>query len=219
MTLNVVLVDDDDLIRRGLSHWLSSIDGIKVVGEAGNAEECLAGIEKAKPDIALIDIVLPGISGIELMRRITKSYPSVKCVILSGSMVPDLVFEAFSCGAYGYLPKLTSPDEVKLALENVAKSNWYLSPVVAEAVLKKAIQLREIASGEDGKGAEVALTDRERELLKLLAEGNTFTEIARKLDINARSVERMKSKLEEKIQATNIVDLVRKAIKLGLINP
>jgi DNA-binding NarL/FixJ family response regulator len=140
-------------------------------------------------------------------------------VILSGSMVPELVFEAFSCGAYGYLPKLTSPDEVKLALDNVAKSNWYLSPVVTEVVLKKAIQLRELASGEDGKGTEVALTDRERELLKLLAEGNTFTEIARKLDINARSVERMKSKLEEKIQATNIVDLVRKAIKLGLINP
>ena len=215
--IEVVLVDDDALVRKGLADWLSSVLGIAVVGEASDVEGCLEVLKTVKPDIALIDIILPGISGIELVKLVSKEFPAVKCVILSGSMAPELVFDAFKCGAWGYLPKMTSVEEIRVALGNVKDGNWYLSPFIVESVLRKAMAMRAILPEFVGSGEETPLTDREREVLKLIAEGNPFTEIARQLSINSRSVERLKDRIEEKIGAQSMVDLIRKAIKLGLI--
>ena len=175
-------------------------------------------LEETKPDIALIDVMLPGVSGIEVIKRIRTTLPATKCVVLSGAVQPQLILDAFNAGALGYLPKSSQPEEFQTALEQVSESNWYLSPTVTRSVLELALSLRVYHKADEAVVApELALTDRERELLKLVAEGNTFTEIAKKLSINARSVERLKTKLQEKLEAENLADLIRQAIKLGIV--
>lgn len=215
---DIVVVEDDELVRGGLCDWLATVDDLKVVGEASSAEECLRLVDTKKPHIALVDIILPGISGLELISKIRQKDPSVKCLILSGTIVPERVLDAFAAGAVGFLPKLTSPDEVRCALDYALKGKWYISPLVTEDVLKKILQLRNsMPTPSDGVG-EVSLSDKERELLKLIAEGYNFTEIANHLAVSFRSVERMKHKLEEKLNAHRLVDLIRTAIRMGLIN-
>lgn len=218
MPINVILVDDEDLFRRGLGDWLASLPDVTVIGEACSADEALALLENTVPDIALVDIRLPGISGISLTQKMSDLFPSVKALVLSGSSTPDLVLNAFESGAWGFLPKEISSEELSLAIRKVHAGLWYLSPHVTEDVIRSSMLLRgkaeEVAAGN---GHCLSLSNRERELLKLIAEGHTFTEIAKHLSINARSVERLKAKLELKLNADNLVDLIREAIKLGLV--
>lgn len=215
---DIIVVEDDELVRGGLCDWLRTIPNLNVVGEASNADECLSLVESKRPHLALVDIILPGISGLELISKIGQADPSIKCVILSGTVVPERVLDAFAAGACGFLPKLTSADELKGALEDILQGKWYLSPLVTQDVVKKALQLRSAQPATPDGATEVQLTDKERELLKLIAEGYNFTEIASHLSVSFRSVERMKHKLEEKLNAHRLVDLIRTAIRMGLIN-
>lgn len=216
--LKLFLVDDDDLVRRGLCDWLATIEGVTVVGDAPAAEEALEQLEKLEVDIAVLDLMLPGVSGIKLAEEISNRFPKIKSLLLSGTMTPEVVFEAFSAGACGCLPKRTEPDELKVALRHIIRNNWYLSPVVTKDVLARVDAFR---SGEASSsvGLETPLSIRERELLKLIAEGHTFAEIARQFDLNPRSIERLKAKLEEKLGAHGLTDLIRVAIKLDIIQP
>lgn len=217
MATSVVVVDDEELFRRGLCDWLATLPEVKVVGEAENAEACLELVQRVLPDVVLVDIRLPGVSGVTLVQKLKQARPEVRALILSGSAAPDLVLDAFEAGASGFLPKEVSSDELTLALSRVVSGHWYVSPHVTAEVIGSALRMRrEIREQEEDSGY-VALTNKERDLLKLIAEGNTFTEIARHLSMNSRSVERLKSRLEEKLRAKSISDLVREAIKLGLV--
>jgi DNA-binding NarL/FixJ family response regulator len=215
---SVLVVDDEELFRRGLCDWLTSLEGVDLVGQAESSESCLELIKDITPDVALIDIRLPGVSGVTLLEKLKEVSPGIKAIVLSGVNSPELVFNAFEAGASGFLPKQASSDEVSYAIHQVMEGRWYLSPLVTGDVLNAALLVRSSIQ-EEGQEAEgfVPLTNRERELLKLIAEGHTFTNIAKHLSINSRSVERLKSKLEIKLNADNLVDLIREAIKLGLV--
>ena len=214
----VALVEDDSLVRAGLSDWLATIPAIQVLYVAGSAAEALCQFEKGPPDVALVDVLLPGVSGINLVRTVRERWPGVQSVMLTGAYEPDLVLDAFEAGARGYLPKLTSAEELSLALREVRGGRYYLSPTIAEAVLQKAQELRATLRAVAGEGsATPALEDRDRELLKLIAEGRTFAEIASRLKVSSRSVERMKVRLEEKLKAHSLADLIRYAMERGLV--
>ncbi|MCB0338802.1 MAG: response regulator transcription factor [Bdellovibrionales bacterium] len=214
--MDVIIIDDDQLVRRGIADWLSSLDEVQVVGEAGNAEEALKLYEACKPRLALVDVMLPGVTGIELVKRIMKLHPYTQCAMLSGYATPDLVFDCFAAGAIGYLPKVISSEELELAFKQFRESNWYLSPFVTRMFIERSLEYRKQIKVESESASE-ELSDRERELLRLIASGFSFQEISRELEMSSRSVERMKSKLKDKIGANTLVDLIRKAINLGLI--
>jgi len=167
----------------------------------------------------LVDIILPGVSGIEVIRQIGRSFPGIRCIVLSGTISPELVFDAYASGAWGFLPKSTSADEVLLALKSVREGNWFLSPVITGLVLKRAHAHRTAQPPTAGQGVAEPLTDREREVLKLIAEGQSSADIARELAINSRSVDRVRERIEEKIGSQSLADLIRQAIKLGLVHP
>ena len=151
MTTRVLVVDDDELVRRGISDWLEA-SGLEVVGTAENANECLKLVCEVKPDIAVVDILLPGVSGIELVRQLAQEAPETKSLVLSGAATCELVFEAYEAGARGYLPKQSSSEELSYAISQVLEGKWYLSPFVAEIVLKHICDIRgELTSrGEEG---------------------------------------------------------------------
>lgn len=215
--VRVALVDDDELVREGLLGWFETLSEVEVVGAASEASSCLELLAEHRPDVLLVDVVLPGLSGIELVRKVSETYPDVRCVMVSGSDQPELVFTALVAGASGYLPKITSAEELRLALQHVSQGRWYLSPVITRPVLQRALDQRAGESGSESVDAFPDLSDRERELLKLISEGNTFAQIAEALDINARSVERLKNRLSEKLRANSLADLIRAAIRYGLI--
>jgi DNA-binding NarL/FixJ family response regulator len=215
---SVLVVDDEELFRRGICDWLGSLDGVELIGQAESSEACLEMLKDISPDVALVDIRLPGVSGVTLLEKLKEERPEVKAIVLSGVNSPELVFNAFEAGASGFLPKQASSEEVSYAINQVMEGRWYLSPLVTGDVLNAALLIRSTIK-EEGQESEgfIPLTNRERELLKLIAEGHTFTNIAKHLSINSRSVERLKSKLEVKLNADNLVDLIREAIKLGLV--
>lgn len=213
---SVLIVDDEELIRRGLGDWVATLPGVRKVVEAASADGCLLTLEKDEVDIAFIDIRLPGVSGIELVSRVRERYPTIRCVMLSGNVVPDAVCDAFQAGAVGFLSKFTSPAELQLAMQEVGKGRWYLSPLLTQSVVERVLAFRD-SSLTAGSAAELDL--KERELLKLLAEGKTLSEIAKALTVSPRTVERMKSRLESKLKAETFADLIRCAIKIGLVPP
>ncbi|WKZ57119.1 MAG: response regulator transcription factor [Bdellovibrionota bacterium] len=216
--VSILIVDDEELIRRGLSDWIATLPDVEMVVEAATGDECLTALERDFVNVALVDILLPGISGIELVARIREQYPSIKCVMLSGNVVPEAVCDAFQAGAVGFLSKFTSPTELQLAMQEVMKGRWYLSPLLTRSVIEKVLAFRSSAA-VTSSGNTVPMEQKERELLKLLAEGKTLSEIARALGVSPRTVERMKSKLEQKLKADTFADLVRCALKMGLVPP
>lgn len=216
--LKAVLVDDEDLVRSGLKEWLERVAHIQVVGEASSGEECFSLVESLTPDVLITDIKLPGISGIEIVRRLSEAGGKLKSVVLSASVTPELVLDAFHAGALAFVPKGTQVEELSVALSHACKGNWYLSPFITRDFVEYAAEMRVFRS-KDKKAVVggVALTDPERELLKLVAEGNTFNQIGQALEINTRAVERLKAKVEEKLESKTLADLIRQAIRLGII--
>ena len=216
MTLRVVLVEDDGLVRAGLADWLASFHSIQIVGQYENADQALSSLSNDACDIVLVDVLLPGVTGIDLVKKLRDKFPKLTCVMLSGNLAPELVIDSFKAGACGFLPKKMSPDELQLALAEIMNGNWYLSPSITKSVISKTVAYREsLASTDSSTIGE--LSDRERELLRLIAEGHTFQQISDRLAISSRTVERMKSKLQEKIGADNLADLIRRAVKMNLV--
>lgn len=218
METRVIILDGEQLVRRGIAEWLEAAGQCRVVAEAENAEQCLKLEENTAADVLLVDLHIPGTSALELITQLKEGNSPLRCIVLSGAPNPELVFQAYEAGASGYLPKQSSPEELTFAIAQVMKGNWYLSSFVSDCVLKHICDLRHnLARRGDLDGIDQGLTARERELLKLIAEGHTFTEIATRLSVNSRSVERLKTKLESKLGAQGITDLIREAIKLGIV--
>ena len=185
MKIHLFLVDDHEVVRTGLKMLLSNEEDVDIVGEAGTAREAIEGVGKTKPDVILMDIGLPDISGIEATRKIKSQYPDIAIVALTIHEDEEYFFRMLGAGANGYIPKRAAPEELLTAIRSAAKGEVYLYPSMAKLLVNDYLaQERTI----DGSSSLDGLTERESEVLKHLAEGESNNDIAENLVISPKTV-------------------------------
>jgi RNA polymerase sigma factor (sigma-70 family) len=212
-SIRVVLADDHTLVRAGIRSLLQEIEGIEVVGEAGDGVELLQRVADCRPDVVLLDIGMPRMSGLEAVAQLSKIDPSIRAVILSIHRAEEYVIEALRAGAVGYLLKDSAVSELEIALRTVTRGEQYLSPAVSQTVVDNYVE-RYTATAAD---ALALLTPREREVLKLVAAGLTSKEIAQHLGISYRTVEVHRLNLMRRLNVHDVTALVRFAVGAGLL--
>lgn len=212
--VRIVLVDDHHVVRQGLHALLEEEEGLTVVGTAGNGLEALQIIEAEKPEVVIVDLFLPNLNGLEVTRRTHQAFPQVRVVILSMYDNEAYVLEALKNGASAYVLKNSRADELIHAVREVHAGRRYLSPPLSERAIEAYVQ-EKIHS--DTLDPYETLTNREREVLQLAAEGNSNAETAARLSISARTVETHRANLMRKLNLGSQSDLIRYAIKRGIL--
>lgn len=213
--LKVLIVDDHALVRAGIRLLLDSQAAIEVIGEATNGEEALAKVQDLAPDIVLMDVTLPGISGIEATRKIIHDFPDVKVLMLTMHSDEEYFFQAVSVGASGYVLKETTPEDLLSAIRIVARGGIAFHPGLGQKLI--ADYLRRVQTGEEPE-LYTRLTDREKEILRLTAEGKPAREIGDMLVLSPKTVERHRANLMRKLNLHNRSQVVQYAIRKGLIS-
>lgn len=204
-TTKILLVDDHTLILEGMKALLEQIQGIQVVGTAGNAFDAIALLKKAEVDIAFVDINLPDVSGIELCSKITKEFPHTQVIALSTFKQRSYVTQMIGNGAAGYLIKSADRNEIETAIQSVLAGKMYFSSEIGNA--PEATNESEVPT----------LTKREKEIMKLLAEGKTSNEIASQLFLSAYTVDTHRKNLLTKFEVNNTALLITMATKHGIV--
>jgi DNA-binding NarL/FixJ family response regulator len=216
-TVRVLLVDDHDLVRTGVRLVLQRLEGVEVVGEAGDGREAVRLVETLKPDLVLMDIMMPSLNGLEALKHIGQKSPGTRVVVLSMNSSEEYVQQSLASGACGYLVKNIAPAELDTAIRAVMRGETYISPEVARHP--------DLAALRRGGGASLdqssydRLTPRQREVLQLIAEGHSTKEIARKLDISVKTVEMHRAQLMTSLDIHDVAGLVRYAIRRGIVSP
>jgi two-component system response regulator NreC len=211
MTIRVVLVDDHAVVRSGLRHVLDSAEGIEVVGEAGDSQHAVFEARAKKPDVILMDVVMPGKSGIETIPDVLKDAPDAKVLILSMQDDPHYVREAFAAGASGYILKEAADTDLVTAVREVAAGGSYVHPTLGARMVSAEAAERKRVDADP-------LSDRERDVLRLLALGHTNQEIAGMLFISVRTAETHRSHIMQKLHLQSRAQLVRYALGQGLLD-
>ena len=211
--ITVFLADDHQMFRQGLRTLLGSTSDIKVVGETSDGQTCLQAIEKLKPDVAVLDIAMPGLTGIEVARRLGKISPKTRSLILT--MHADCFFavEALKANALGFMLKEESFDMLIDAICTVATGKMFISPTLETPVLKEFVSMAKLVADKSGN----ILTEREREILQLVAEGMTNQEIAAKLCISASTVDTHRKNIMAKLDIHSVAGLVKYAIRHKIV--
>ena len=206
MSLRIVLADDHILVREGIKATLES-NGLKIVGETSDGREAVRLATELQPDVAVFDIGMPGLNGIEATRTAIEATPTLRIVLLTVHAEDGYVGEAIRAGASGYVLKRQATTDLVRAIEEVSRGNMYLSPGVSRVVIDAV---------RSGSTAGLALTAREREVLQLIAEGQSTKQIGSMLGISAKTVETHRSRLMDKLEVRSVAGLVRYAIRCGL---
>ncbi len=214
--IRVLVADDHTIVRKGLCALLDGDKEIEVVGDAENGREAIKKVEQVQPDIVLMDITMPGLNGLETTRQLKKRHPKTKILILTMHDNEEYIFETLRAGASGYLVKRTAPEELISAIHAVNRGESFLSPSISKRVIAGYIRVGQSEQEEDE--AFEKLTDREREVLQLIAEGRVNREIAELLHISIKTVETHRSHIMEKLNIRNIAELTQYAIRKGLIS-
>lgn len=209
--IRVYIAEDHQIVRRGIRQLLSTEAGIEVVGEASNGKEAVAGVEELKPDIVLMDLVMPVMDGIEAIRQIKAGKSSTQILVLTSFATDDKVFPAIKAGALGYLIKDTSPDELISAIQQVHKGEPTLHPSIAQKLLKEISH-----SPDDASVSPDPLTDREVEVLKLIARGLSNQEIAETLVVSVATVYTHVSHVLDKLHLASRTQAALYALREGL---
>ncbi len=210
MSIRVVIVDDHAILRAGLRRVLDAEPDIEVVGEAATADRAVFEALASKPDVVLMDVVMPGKTGIEGMPAVMQAVPDAKVLMLSMQDDPHYVREAFEAGAAGYVLKEAADTEVVGAVRAVAAGERYVHPALgARLVAAEAAERR--------RAEQDPLSEREREVLRLLALGHTNQEIAKLLYISVRTAETHRAHIMQKLRLSSRAELVRYALENGLI--
>jgi DNA-binding NarL/FixJ family response regulator len=215
--IKVLLVDDHKIVRDGIRALLSGQEDIRIYDEAGSGSELFRQLNSGLPDIVLMDISLPDISGIELCEKVREQFPLMKVLFLSMYTSEEYIFNAIKAGAQGYLPKNISQDELLHAIRAVAAGEEYFSESVSNVILKSYIKKAQDKEPENLTQSS-ALSKRELEILRLFAEGNTNPQIAEQLYISTRTVESHKNHIMQKLGLKTAVDLIKFAIKHHIID-
>jgi len=214
MTIRLLLVDDHAVIRTGLRMLLETEKDVEIIGEAGTARDALDAVKSLKPSVVLMDIGLPDMSGIEATRAIRREVPQTAVVALTIHEDEEYFFKMLDAGALGYVPKRAAPDELLTAIRAAAKGEVYLFPSLAKLLVKDYLSQVHAAEGDSSLDG---LTDRESEVLRFLAEGKSNDEIAETLVISPKTVSRHRENLMRKLNLHSRAELVRYAIRKGII--
>lgn len=207
----ILLVDDHALVRAGIRALIEGKPGIEVIAESGDGDEALRMIEESHPDLVLLDITMPTINGFEVLEQITKQHPQTRVIILTVHEGTEYAMRAVRAGAAGYLPKSAATIELEDAISAVSQGGTYLSHEISQKTLF------EYAQAGTPQDLLASLTTRQREILKLIAEGQSTKEIAGNLNISVKTVESHRAKLAENLGIHDVAGLVRFAIRMGLI--
>jgi DNA-binding NarL/FixJ family response regulator len=210
VSIRVLIVDDHAVVRSGLRLVLEREDDLEVVGEAGSADEGVRVARLEKPDVVLLDVVMPGRSGIEAAADVIEASGGAKVLVLSMQDDPSYVREAFGSGASGYLLKEAADVEVVQAIREVAAGNRYVHPALGARLAQAEVDAAK-------RSADDPLSDREREVLRLLALGHTNQEIAKELFISVRTAETHRAHIMRKLGLGTRADLVRYALANGYL--
>ena len=210
--IRAVVVDDHAVVRSGIRLLLEREDDLEVVGEAGNGKDAIFAVRALKPDVILLDVVMPGESGIDVLPSLLKESPQTKVLVLSMQDDPHYVREAFAAGASGYVLKEAADEEVVAAVREIANGGRYVHPALGARMVTAEAEARAAAEADP-------LSEREREVLRLLALGHTNQEIAKMLYISVRTAETHRAHIMQKLRISTRAELVRYALAQGLLEP
>jgi DNA-binding NarL/FixJ family response regulator len=210
-SIRVLLVDDHALVRAGIRSLLEKVEGLGVVAETGDGRQALELIETLRPDIVLLDLIMPGLSGLEVLKVSRAKFPEVQVIVITIHDEEAYALHALRSGAAGYLPKTAATAELRLAIDHVMAGKKYLSPSIEQKAAREFDR-----HGKEGEKTVAVLTPRQREVLILIAEGGTTKEIAQELNISVKTVESHRGQLMDRLNIHDIAGLVRYAIKFGL---
>ncbi len=213
--LSIVLADDHTILREGLRALLTADSSFEIVGEARDGREAVRCIEKLGPDLLLMDLSMPRMSGMDAIREIKKRYPETKIIALTVHKTEEYLLTTLQAGADAYVLKDATHDELIMAIKNVMGGKSYLSPGVSEKVIEGYLEGKEITRS---RSSWETLSQREREVLKLIAEGYKNKEIAEDLCISLKTVEKHRANLMKKLDLHNAATLTVYAVERGLVN-
>jgi len=211
--IRVVLADDHPIVRAGIRSELERIPGVVIVAEANDGRSAISIVETHQPDVVFMDISMPGLNGLEAASRINKAFPSVKIVILSRHENEEYFWQALRSGACGYLLKKAAVEELSSAVTRVMEGEIFLSKEISNRMLKRL----PLQQARYQKTPLEQLTERQREILQLIAEGQTTKAIALVLKVSPKTVEYHRAQLMERLKIHDIPGLVRFALRAGLI--
>ena len=211
--INLILADDHAIVRDGLRSLLETNDNLKVIGDADNGRDALQLVSQCCPDIAILDIAMPEMNGIEATRQITDTCPETKVIILSMHATSRHIYRALQAGARGYLLKASAGFEVIDAIHAVYDGQRYLSQKISDIIIEDYITQRET---EEAESPLTRLSSREREILQLVVEGKSSAEIANLLSLSSSTIDTYRSRLMQKLDINDIPTLVKFAIRHGI---
>lgn len=212
--IRILLAEDHTIVRKGIRSLLDNEPAFEVVGEAENGRDAVRKAELLQPDIVLMDHTMPLLNGLEALRQIKKILPAIRVVILTMHTNEEYVFQFLQAGAEGYLVKQTAPTDLVEAIRAVYAGQSFLSPTISRTVIDEYVRH---ASSSKVDSLD-KLTDREREVLQLLAESRTANEIAAQLNISVKTVGVHRMNLMQKLEISNATELIKFALRKGIIN-
>jgi two-component system response regulator NreC len=213
MSVTVLLADDHPIVRQGIRNLLEADADLLVVGEAEDGLQAVQLAEQYKPDVVIVDMMMPRLNGLEAIRQITARVPHTRCIVLSMQSADPYIVQALKAGAAGYVLKDSAPSEIVNAIQQVLSGKRYLSPQLSE----KLIDLFILKIETEVLDPYNSLTAREREVLQLAAEGLSNSDIAEQLSISHRTVEQHRQSMMNKMGFKNQTDLIRFALKQGIL--
>jgi two-component system response regulator NreC len=214
-TISIFLADDHTIVRQGLAKLIEAEPNLKVIGEAENGRQAVSKVERLNPDIVIMDIAMPLLNGIEATRQIKKLSPQTKVIILSMHSHDRYISELISIGASGYLLKDSTGGEIVKAISAAMKGDVYLSPSISRRVVENYLTLKKTSSRED---LYTKLSNREREVFQMIAEGHSTKKISDILCVSPSTVKTHRANIMEKLQIDNISQLIQFAIRLGIVD-
>ena len=210
--IKILVADDHPVVRKGLQSCLSRQERLKIVGEASDGDEALKKTRELSPDVVLMDISMPGMNGLAVTEVLRKDHPDVKVLVLSVHNNKDYIFRIIQAGAHGFISKEAPPDQLLQAIESVYSGEPFFSPEIAKAALNQLV------SSGGKKDPFAQLTSREREVLVLIAEGQSNKEIATKLGIGVRTIETHRERIMRRLDIHSVAGLTKFAIANGMIS-
>jgi len=213
--LRIIVADDHDIVRKGLCYLLARRKEIEVAGEARNGRDVLALVEEVRPDIAILDIAMPLLNGIDAAAQISRQFPETKTILLSMHSDEDYLLRAMNAGVKGYLLKDTVEEDLDNAIDAVRRNKPFFSQAIAEILLEEHLQELKAKGLQDSFDL---LTNREKEILQLLAEGRSNKEVAQLLNLSTLTVETHRSNLMQKLNLHNTAEIVLYAVRKKIIS-
>jgi two-component system response regulator NreC len=213
--IRVLLAEDHTIVRKGLRSLLDAEATMTVVGEAENGRQAIDQVEHLLPDVVVMDIAMPGLNGLEATRQIKKRFPDVQVLVLTVHTGEEYILQILRAGASGYLVKQAAPTDLVQAIQAAHRGDVFLSPSISRKVIEEYVQQASAAAELD---SYETLTDREREVLQLIAEGSSTRQIAEQLHISVKTVETHRAHLMDKLELHSTAELTQYAIRKGVIS-